>query len=250
MFTRSQKRALELESLPQARVAPIKRPKEVTEEVDINANWDRTICLKPTQRKFFIKYEYNLCENSQKYTYRAQMYFQSQLNQTWLFEDIDSSIFEVFHGTYRICHNFPDKIRTAILLRLEKLPNEDGSFMIFLLEDLILFYSKLFKEQLARKEENLASFNQYNTVSLDFVKNGSTPITFPKLLDILLALTVSFKVMLAQGNLTLLLANAEYILKFVSDFITCFTYYDKTVRMNILSLQRRRRSVRLITSPV
>jgi hypothetical protein len=84
----------------------------------------------------------------------AFIYVNICINQIWLWnENLDS--FEVIDGLSRIVKLIPEKLSTAIEISQENLPNpqDDGSFLIVLVSDLLKFYQDLVHKQTLKNLE-------------------------------------------------------------------------------------------------
>ena len=57
--------------------------------------------------------------------------------------DVNPKSFEVIHGLSRITKLIPDKLATAIAINYEKLPNDDGTYLIDIVTELVSFYRKM-----------------------------------------------------------------------------------------------------------
>ena len=69
---------------------------------------------------------------------------------------LDLSSFEAVHGMSRVVKLIPDKVATAIAINLEDLPNpeDNGTFLVDLVTQLLEFFQKLVVEQETRHENN------------------------------------------------------------------------------------------------
>jgi hypothetical protein len=85
---------------------------------------------------------------------------------------LDLSSFEAVHGMSRVVKLIPDKLATATAINLENLPNpeDNGTFLVDLVTQLLEFFEKLVVGQESRRENDslLDGENQVNS----FVHSG------------------------------------------------------------------------------
>ena len=201
-----------------------------------------TNCKSPLVRENFEIIYFKSISDDKKTLYYANMRHQSFNNQIWNFSNLDLLSFEVMHGMSRINELVRDKLSTAMQINKENLPNDDGSFLITLVEDLVIFYQKRYQKH---STQIVHANNEQLLIELtpeSFQFPLKPILNFDQVLTQMLNFLGVFKVLLANRDLQILSHVAQYISADFYDMKLCWLTYEKKIHVELLNLKRNKSS--------
>lgn len=107
-----------------------------------------------------VRFDYCTEQEASK-VIRASIFYPER-NWKW---ELRLENFEVIHGLYRTVMLLPDKLTTALAIKMERHHDEDGAFLIRLVENLATFYSSKHQETMASLD--LAMPEQFQTFEIE-----------------------------------------------------------------------------------
>jgi len=175
------------------------------------------------------------CKEENKPLQGNIVYGKISLAWNWIFT---LAHFEIIHGLSRVVKLLPDKVQTAIEIKKENIPNEDGSFLIKLVMDLANVYlSDLTK----LKVDVVADTVTTKIFSYDraLVVFADQPESLENVIVKFLTKLDDFKKSLTENNQNNIFKTAEALLCLADDILICCDVFLDLVHPVWISIKRQ-----------
>ena len=189
--------------------------------------------------------------NSKITKFEATLQYQSNDDQLWNWERIDTESFEVMHGLYRICRILPDKIHTAFDINIENLPNpeDDGRFLIDLCLNLCTFFRDMQAQRIRWGQSQILEDQVvYSSKPHNTRMRLKSHLTLIGVIDKFISKLNNHNKCLALRDTDLIDQSSKDCQILATDIVFCYRLYESFIRTQLLKLTREQRTQSISTS--